>query len=191
MEVSTSKPIFQEPPEHVDETWTHGAMLGGMCGYDEQELAESYFAAGDALVQSVLDGKHDGRNMINPVMYVYRHAIELYLKCIVQPPVRNHNLASLLERFCQHVRERSQEPIPAWITKPISELAAYDRGSDVFRYESDRDGRYFPTGGESWVDLRSVRAQMARLLFAFRRVWRADATGDISSGYASSSDRNI
>jgi hypothetical protein len=26
--------IFSEPPDAVDETWTHGAMLGGMMGYE-------------------------------------------------------------------------------------------------------------------------------------------------------------
>lgn len=34
--------IFQEPPENVDETWTHGAMIGGMCGYSDHDLAGSY-----------------------------------------------------------------------------------------------------------------------------------------------------
>jgi hypothetical protein len=172
-------PIFQEPPPTIDETWTHGAMLGGMCGYDEQQMAESYFAAGDSLISAVLDGQRDGRHMINPVMYVYRHGVELYLKCIVRPSVRDHNLASLLERFCRHVRARYREPIPRWVTKPISELAAYDPGSDTFRYDTDRDGRYFQTDGESWVDLRTVRKEMSRLLFAFRRVWTADQAGEI------------
>lgn len=173
-----NKTLFQEPPENVDETWTHGAMLGGMCGYDEQQMAESYFVAGDALIGAVLDGQRDGCDMINPVMYVYRHGIELYLKAIVQPAVRDHNLASLLEHFCRHVRARYREPVPRWITKPVSELASYDRGSDIFRYETDRSGRYFPTDGEAWVDLRTVRKTMAFLLFAFRRVWIADQTGE-------------
>ncbi len=25
-------PIFQQPPEELDETWRHGSLLGGMCG---------------------------------------------------------------------------------------------------------------------------------------------------------------
>lgn len=64
--------IFQDPPHNVDETWTHGAMLGGMCGYGDEALAESYFLAGDALIATVIRGDATGHDLVNPVMYVYR-----------------------------------------------------------------------------------------------------------------------
>lgn len=180
--INMHRHIFQDPPHDVDETWTHGAMLGGMCGYGDDDLAESYFLAGDALIATVISGDASGHDLVNPVMYSYRHGIELYLKCIVQPDEKNHSLSSLLERFCRHIRTRYGESVPSVITKPIAELARYDRRSDVFRYETNRDGRtHEPLQGEGefWIDLRSVKASMAVLRRSFRRVLWADRAGEI------------
>jgi len=174
--------IFQEPPPNVDETWTHGAMLGGMIGYGDEDLAESYFLAGDTLIAAIANGEADGRELVNPVMYVYRHGIELYLKCIVRPEQKNHSLGSLLDAFCRHIREGYGEAVPAVITKPISEFAKYDQRSDVFRYETDRNGKtHEPLGydGEFWIDLPSMKASMAVLRRSFRRVLWADRAGEI------------
>lgn len=171
--------IFAEPDPNTDETWTQGAMLGGMSGYDERDLAESYFLAGDTLTAVVADHKQDARELVNPVLYVYRHGIELYLKCILQPRAdeRDHNLGALLERFCQHVRDRYGEQVPTWVTEPISEFITYDPASTVFRY--DAMGTRLQNAGEFWVDLPTARATMGRLRRAFRRVIVADDTGRI------------
>jgi hypothetical protein len=175
--------IFQEPPPDVDETWTHGAMLGGMIGYADEDLAESYFLAGDTLIAAILKGDATGHDLVNPVMYVYRHGIELYLKCIVHPSNRSHSLGSLLDAFCRHVREGYGETVPPVITKPITEFAMYDQRSDVFRYETNKDGKnHEPIGqqGEFWIDLPSLKASMALLRRSFRRVlWAERAGGEI------------
>lgn len=174
--------IFHEPPPDVDERWTHGAMLGGMIGFGPQDLAESYFLAGDALVAAVLRGEVSGQEVVNPVMYVYRHGIELYLKCIVQPPKKNHSLATLLESFRRHVKERYGEELPPVLETPIAEFATYDERSDVFRYDTDRDGRtHEPLGhsGEFWIDLPGLKTTMALLRRSFRRVLWADRACEI------------
>lgn len=171
--------IFREPPPDADETWTHGAMLGGMCGYGEQDLAASYFLAGDTLIGAVLEHREGrGQDLIAPVMYLYRHGIELYLKCIVKPAERDHNLGALLEGFCRHVRRRYGEQVPSWITKPVSEFIRYDPASLIFRYEATH-GRGILDGGEVWVDFPSLKKRMTRLHKAFRRVLTADVTGEI------------
>lgn len=174
--------IFEEPPPDVDETWRHGAMFGGMCGYGAEDLAESYFLAGDTLVDSVVNGTSSAREVVNPVLYVYRHGIELYLKTIVRPAVKTHRLGSLLSAFQEHVRQKYGEGVPSVITLPIAALAKYDRRSDVFRYETDRDGKnHQPLGddGEFWVDLPALKRSMAILRRSFRRVLWADRAGEI------------
>jgi hypothetical protein len=172
--------IFQEPPEALDETWVHGALLGGMAGYDDESLADSYFLAGDTLIAAVLEGKEHSYDLIAPVLYVYRPGIELYLKRIVQPQEKDHRLGPLLEGFCRHIRTRWNEQVPRWITKPISEFIRYDPLSDAFRYETSRRDDDSPfNSGESWIDLRDLRNQMTRLRRAFRRVIVADWTGEV------------
>ena len=170
--------IFEEPPEGVDESWTDGAMLGGMCGYGDEELADSYVLAGDILVAAVVEGGELGRDLINPVLYVYRHGIELYLKCVVQPEKRDHDLGSLLKAFCQHVQSRYGESVPAWITELVSDFATHDPGSDMFRYGISRRGSPL-AGGEAWIRLPRLKQQMALLRRNLRRVIVADATGGI------------
>jgi hypothetical protein len=176
-------PIFGEPPEALDEDWTHGALIGGMSGWwSEQQLAESYFLAADHLIATVLAGKERGQDLWGPIMYLYRHGIELFLKLIVQPAKQDHNLGALLEGFCAHIRSRYREKVPSWITRPISELAQIDPRSDLFRYRETKPietAARLANRGEFWVDLRAIRKEMTRLLDAFQRVVIADETGEI------------
>jgi hypothetical protein len=169
--------IFEDIPEAVDETWTHvGAMLGGMTG--PLDLGDSYFLAGEALIESVLSRQNHGYELIYPIMYTYRHGVELYLKAIVSPAPRHHDLAALLGAFRAHIESRYGEKVPAWLANPISELATYDPASDVFRYEQTRHQR-LQNEGEFWVDLRALRDRMDRVRVAFRRVMSAEITGQI------------
>jgi hypothetical protein len=172
--------IFVEPPENVDETFTHGAMLGGMAGYDDESLASSYFLAGEALIDHVLSYGEQGQELICPILYLYRHAIELYLKVILQPTDRDHSLGSLFDAFCKHVSSTYKERVPVWVTKPVTQLAEYDPGSDLFRYGQTRPPsrtQRLINEGELWVDLRSLKRIMAKVEFVFRRVHVADQIG--------------
>lgn len=143
-------------------------------GFAEQEIADSYFEAGNLLVESVLGGRGaTGREMLHPVMYLYRHGIELFLKCIVRPRERNHDLARLLEKFCEHSRERYKEEVPAWFISPIREFIEHDPRSTTFRFEN------VSLHDELWIDLLNLRKSIKLLRYAFRRVIVADATGQI------------
>ena len=172
--------IFSEPPEDIDDSSTHGAMLGGMSGYDDETLAGSYFQAGTTLVDHVLTSGTRGQDLICPILYVYRHGIELYLKVILQPEVRNHSLGSLLDAFCHHVYSRYGERVPFWVTRPITQLAEFDPGSDLFRYGETHPpsiSARFTNAGEFWVDLPTLKRTMLHLQYAFLRTLVADGKG--------------
>ena len=62
--------IFKEPPEDLDETWTHGAVLGGMSGYSDESLAHSYFVAGAALIDHALSSDDGVQEFICPILYL-------------------------------------------------------------------------------------------------------------------------
>ena len=172
--------IFTEPPEDVDESWTHGAMLGGMRGYDNESLARSYFSVGSVLIEHAVNIEGESQELICPILFNYRHGIELYLKVILQPKKLNHSLGSLLEQFCQHVRIGYAESVPGWLTRPITQLAEFDPGSDLFRYETTRKPevrKTFQNGGEYWVDLKTLSRTMSEIEYAFLRVLIADSQG--------------
>ena len=44
-----STPIFQGPPEGLDETWTHGVLVGGMALLDNLSIAQQFKRAADVL----------------------------------------------------------------------------------------------------------------------------------------------
>jgi hypothetical protein len=172
--------IFVEPPGDVDETWVHGAMLGGMTGYDDESLARSYCAAAAMLIESVLTSGERAQDLICPVLYLYRHGVELYLKVITRPSKLNHNIASLLDAFCRHAQEKYHETAPPWLTGPVRQLADFDPNSDLFRYGTTKDPSVSQTltnSGELWVDLRSLRRIMTSVERAFHRVLVADREG--------------
>jgi hypothetical protein len=134
--------IFGEVPENADETWTHGALLGGMGGYDDRELADSYFLAADALVETALvdrDSKRT-RELVAPTMYLCRHGIELFLKLIVRPKKPDHSLDRLLGRLRRLVRIRYKQELPDPIAEAIVEFCRYDPHAVIFRFATDRKG---------------------------------------------------
>ena len=68
------------------------------------------------------------------------------------------------------------------MTRPISELAKFDPGSDLFRYRETKPpdrSQQVANQGEFWVDLRAIRKEMDLIVEAFRRVAIADETGEI------------
>lgn len=169
--------IFQDIPEGIDETWTHGALLGGMARFTEREIAEAYFNAADVVVDRVLvDGQQDGYEVVNPALFLYRHGVEVYLKAIVKPAKLNHDLVKLLEGFREHVRQRYNEDLPTWLTAPVIELATYDPGSDAFRYSEPRAGRLRHID-EVWVDLGKLQKRMRMIRWALERTIVADQFG--------------
>lgn len=172
--------IFEEPPDAVDETWTHGAMLGGMAGYDDESLTHSYFAAADLVIEQALISGIRGQDIVCPALYLYRHAIELQLKILMRPKKLNHDLTALLNEFATHVQIKYNELLPEWMEKPLRQLAEFDPSSDLFRYGKTRRpevSRALVNGGEFWIDLRRLKKTMSSVENAFYRVSVAEAEG--------------
>jgi hypothetical protein len=167
--------IFEDVPDMIDESWTHGAILGGMAhgAYDQLAVADSYVRAGDTLVERVLQGG-EGYELVYPILFTYRHAVELHLKIVLRPSRRTHKLNGLLADFCNYVQRVFQQQVPKWFTVVISEFATFDRDSMVFRYEdADVASEHLRTRGEFWVDLRTSRQKMERLQQGFHAVIHA------------------
>ncbi|HEY8837848.1 MAG TPA: hypothetical protein VIO16_09260 [Dehalococcoidia bacterium] len=75
--------VFQDIPDELDESWTHGVLVGGMASAsDDVELARAYAAAGAQLIGPALESKEAWR-LAYPIFHVYRHALELYLKAVL------------------------------------------------------------------------------------------------------------
>lgn len=161
--------IFADPPDAIDETWVHGVLMGGMAhgAYNQLAIADSYVSAGSILVEKSV-GSGNGYEVAYPIMFCYRHSIELYLKVILRPEKRTHALMGLLRDLEKHVAGSSKETLPQWFTSFITELASFDPASMLFRYEdADEASSRLQARGEFWVDLVALQRNMSRVQEVF------------------------
>ncbi|PLP55475.1 hypothetical protein CYK37_30465 [Mesorhizobium loti] len=173
-----SRPLFEplsEEHERPDE-WSGplGFVIGGfsrpsMQAERDGALAEQYFAAAGALVDTILDRRVADYQVANAALFLYRHSFELLLKAGLPPEVRAekdiHDLGKLSRSYAHHKR-RAGETVPPWIIKRCDELAAIDPGSEAFRYGEygtprAKDGK--PIIDEIHVDLLHLKVAMAAL----------------------------
>ncbi|MDN5752523.1 MAG: hypothetical protein L0H15_04465 [Nitrosospira sp.] len=150
-------PLLQEPPEDLDETWRHGIFLNGGGVEQYLELARSYRQSAETLLDSALESS-EPRDWGYPVLFAYRHTLELYLKIIgeIQEPI--HSLEDCVRAVEKRHSQKIGSPIRAWIT----ELDKLDPYGTAFRYADDQAGtlRY----AEYWVDF-------VQLKFAFSLIF--------------------
>jgi hypothetical protein len=155
--ITSVTPLFQGPPEDLDEDWRHGAIVGGMAEHgDTFALADSYKLAGDILVDVALT-KDEAFDLICPVVYNYRHATELYLKATIVPWEKTHRLIGLLEEFKKVLKSEFDATIPAWFENIIIAFNDFDPNGTAFRYgDSGALLRY----GEVWIDIVHIKTVM-------------------------------
>lgn len=158
-----STPILQEPPEDLDETWRHGIFLNGG-GVDEYlELSRNYKQSAEALLDSAL-ASGEPREWGYPVLFAYRHALELYLKVIGEIEEATHSLKDCVRR----VEKRHGQQIPKPIKEWIIEFDKIDPFGTAFRYADDAAGTL--TYAEFWVDFVQLKFAMSRVFQTLDRV---------------------
>ena len=124
--------------------------------------ASSFKEAADIVLDkcSVDGDSPENDNFAFPVLYLYRHGIELNLKSIiragllstffertdVEADLKLHNLAKLWNHARKILRHRwaNSDPEPLMATEAvINELHQSDPNGQVFRYPSDKDGKRY------------------------------------------------
>lgn len=133
-------------------SWTHNAIIadhpnrayGHQLGYRE---------AAETLTNHIRKDNYLIDAMVYPVIFLYRHAIELYMKDLIedinktektkQEPMRTHELSKIwenlrksLEKYCP---EDDKKELDA-AEKIIMKINEFDIGSTSFRYPTTRGG---------------------------------------------------
>lgn len=146
-------PIFGEP-EEVEPEANWGILIGGMASYDEELMAMAYKEAADMLVEQALRSGDRSWAVAPPILFLYRHTVELYLKLVVKPDRRNHSLSELVEQASEIAERRVGKRLPEWAKARLLEFADYDPRSTTFRYANGRAPLPF---GEYWIHLDHLR----------------------------------
>jgi hypothetical protein len=163
-------PLLQEPPDDLDETWRHGFLWVGGHGQSRFELSRNYrYAAEKLLDQALKDG--EAHHWLCPVLFTYRHTLELYLKTIGNITEHTHSLAKCVEL----VEKLHGEQFPPRARRWIEELDKIDpHPGTIFRYEAD-DGKQ--DYEDYWVDLRQFKFAMRQIFEMIDRAILRDGAG--------------
>ena len=165
---STPWPRKGEQLFKSDIDWMNNACL---C-YGENLYAAGYKQAADLLVKYVLEKHIDQDTLVYPIVFLYRHYIELQLKEIISlgkgldldiKVEKDHELKSLWLESRQIIAEvwpeDSNNDIKA-VQEIIHQFSACDPGSTAFRYPTTKKGKPSLTDLEQ-INLRNLGDIMA------------------------------
>ena len=152
-------PLIQEPPDGLDESWRHGILLVGGNRYQFLELARNYRRVAETMLETAIE-KDEVHEWAYPILFAYRHTLELYLKLIGEIDEITHSLKKCVEL----VERRHGQRIPESIRNWILELESIDPAGTAFRYadaDSTLNQHY-----EQWFDFRHFQFAMTRIFDA-------------------------
>jgi hypothetical protein len=164
------RPLFEEPTADIErpDQWSAplGFLVGGMANQPYQHLEQQYYNAAYQLVESIKRQDVADCEVANPVLYLYRHSIELLLKAIMRDAAKTHSLDTLADEYRIFMKEKFDADCPVWIISRMKELGAIDPNSTAFRYNLTHDRKRkidFPIDGELHVNLHHLQAAMTAL----------------------------
>lgn len=159
---SSITPIFREFTDDFIES--NIPMIGGIfSSINKFTLADSYRFAGDTLIDSAIE-KNEESELLYPIIFNYRHAVELYLKSILSNKKKTHDLLKLYQRFKILLQKEFETTPPDWFENIIFTFNDFDPAGEVFRYGEDilRD--------EMLVDLSHLKLKMSWLAESFQNI---------------------
>ena len=132
------RPLFEEPTVEIErpDEWSEplGFLVGGAANQRYQHLGQQYFHAANHLVECIKHQDVADCEVANPVLYLYSHSIELFLKSIMKGAAKTHSLDTLAEEYRTFIKEQFDAVCPEWIISRMKELGAIDPNSTAFRY---------------------------------------------------------
>jgi hypothetical protein len=162
--ITILRPIFREVPDNIEEKTSSDVLIMGLSEEaDLFYLANSYKVAGDALIESAIENDN-AYELIYPIIYNYRHAIELYLKDAIINRKKKHNLITPLQELKDILKRDFNAEIPEWFRNVIVSFSEYDPEGKAFRY-----GLKLPQY-ETYVDLHHLRDIMGQFGKAFQTI---------------------
>ncbi len=137
-------------------------------------ISWGYKDAADFLIE---DRPREADLIVYPVVFLYRHALELALKDLIlqlgltSKPV--HSLESLWKRLAPALDEKFPDPnseARAAVEARLLELHQVDRNGEAFRYAHFRDGQ--PTmQGLEYIDLGHLKRAMDEVFGYLGAAW--------------------
>jgi len=139
-------------------------LIGGWNIYSRSEIAQQYYDAANILVEAIKRNQWEDFKLAYPVLYLYRHFLELMLKAIIDSQTRNqHDIGELTSEVEALVQARYGQTLPYWIRTWLMEFAERDSRSTAYRYGEYYDKSlkaWVSVAGEEHVELRNLQSAM-------------------------------
>lgn len=149
-------PLIQDLPDDLDETWRHGIMLCGAGMQDFLELARNYRHVAENLLDIALK-TGEPLDFAYPVLFAYRHTLELYLKIVGEIDEATHSLKDCVTLVEKRHGKKLSSPVRGWIL----ELDTLDPRGTAFRYADEAS--YKLKYAEHWLDFVQFKFAMSRV----------------------------
>jgi hypothetical protein len=137
-----SQPLFRDAGEDDQREDAYsgpfGFLIGGLADFERVELAEQYLTAANLLVRSINKQEVADFEIAYPVLFLYRHALEVLIKTLIGKEVNHHRLHALADDLVKFAREQHGQKVPRWIVTRLREIARIDPTSEAFRYGEDK-----------------------------------------------------
>lgn len=133
--INTIIPLFLEPNDFNIEIIGESILINSLADYsDKILLAKSYKRCADELVKLAIES-NERADFLCPVIFCYRHSIELFIKSIIiVKEIRSHNLKKLYYIFEKFISAKFNQQVPDWLRNTILAINDFDPGSTTFRY---------------------------------------------------------
>jgi hypothetical protein len=170
-------PVPQEDLEDCyegDEAWTHGFLVGDILSkFHQIEIARSYKIAANNLAE-IMKSSAEPIDCVYPVLFLYRHCLELYLKVILDDEnKKGHQLRFLISK----IEEKYQKKMPSWMVSRLLDFHNIDPESMSFRY-SDKHSKN-PKASSSidtfWIDFEHLTLVIDSLCSTFEDLIRSSS----------------
>jgi hypothetical protein len=169
-EETMTRPLFDVSLEGIEreDEWSgpHGFLFDPMTIPTQAELSRQFLDAANLLAEAILRKEVADYTLTNPVIFLYRHSVELILKSALGGNAEGHKLDALADTFARRCKEQHGQDVPAWITARLKEIARVDPNSTAFRYAEKWDAaskRHVRIDSSFHVDLHHLQRSMAAL----------------------------
>ncbi len=165
--------IFTDQPDGLgEEDFYFGTFVPAMGSMENVEVARAFSEAGDRLIEAAA-ARGESWEAAYPILYCYRHSLEMHLKASLPEGARGHRLMDLFLLLKPYLDGRYPANEVAWLAQRVDEFDRLDPRSTVFRYPDAAGSSYHPgqrPDSELWVDFRRMQQEVMKLFRALEWV---------------------
>lgn len=158
--------IFTDPPDGLgEEDFNFGTFVPAMGSMENVEVARAFAEAGDRLIEAAA-ARRESWEAAYPILFCYRHAVEMYLKALLPEGTQGHRLSDLVRLLMPYLQSHHPADEVAWLANRVAEFDRLDPKSTVFRYPDGPATSYRPgelPDPELWVDFRRMQRAIGKL----------------------------